>query len=98
LHRPENVEARTNCKSDPVFARKLFAQLGGFCLEEELAPDEANPIVPIPNLTEFRVFEATDMMPRDELVTLVLPSRDRPLPETTKIDTSDIYRCTWQPW
>jgi len=98
LHRPENKSAREKCKSDPAFARNLFAQLGGFCLEEELAPDECNPIAPIPKETEFRVFEATDMFPRDKMVTLVLPPPDKPLGETAKIDIGDIYKCTWDPW
>jgi hypothetical protein len=98
LHKPENASVREKCKTDPAYARSLFAQQGGFCLEEELTPDESNPIVPIPKQTEFRVFEATDMFPRDRLVTLVLPSRDKPLPETAKIDIGDIYRCTWIPW
>src|SRR5689334_19645676 len=47
LHRAENVQAREKCKIDPVYARSLFAELGGFCLAEELTADEANPIVPI---------------------------------------------------
>ena len=64
LHRPETAEAREKCKSDPGYARMLFAQQGGFCLEEELTPDESNPIVPIPHQTDFRVFEETDMFPR----------------------------------
>jgi hypothetical protein len=98
LHRPENVEMREKCKSDPAYARTVFAQQGGFCLEEELTPHEANPIVPIPTQTEFRVFEATDMFPRDRLVTLVLPPRDKTLPEPAKIDIGEIYRCTWEPW
>jgi len=98
LHRPERAEAREKCKSDPGYARLLFAQQGGFCLEEELTPDESNPIVPIPQQTEFRVFEATDMFPRDRLVALVLPPRDKPLPEIAKIDVGDVYRCTVIPW
>jgi hypothetical protein len=98
LHRPENAQAREKCKGDPAFARNLFAQQGGFCLEEELTPDEANPIAPIPKQTEFRVFESTDMFPRDRLVTLVLPPADKVLPETAKIDTGEIYRCTWVLW
>ena len=98
LHRPENTQVRQKCKDDPAYARTLFAQLGGFCLEEELAPNEANPIVPIPKQTEFRVFEEKDMFPRDRLVTLVLPPPDKILPETAKIDVGEIYRCTWMPW
>jgi hypothetical protein len=98
LHRPENSEARDKCRSDSAYARILFAQMGGFCLEEELTADESNPIVPIPKQTEFRVFEATEMFPRDRLVTLVLPPADKPLPETAKIDVGEVYRCTWIPW
>lgn len=98
LHRPENVQAREKCKGDPTYARNLFAQQGEFCLEEELTPDEANPIVPIPKHTEFRVFETTDMFPRDRLVTLVLPPAEKPLPELAKIDIDEVYRCTWSPW
>ena len=98
LHRPENIEAREKCKDDSAYARTLFAKLGGFCLEEELTPDEANPIIPIPNHTEFRIFEVKDMFPRDRLVTLVLPPPDKILPETAKIDIDEIYRCTWWPW
>jgi hypothetical protein len=98
LHRPENAPARERCKTDPVYARTLFAQQGGFCLEEEITSDGSNPISPIPKQTEFRVFEATDMLPRDRLVTLVLPPPDKPLPETATIDISEIYRCTWFPW
>lgn len=98
LHKPENLNAREKCKSDPAYARTLFAQLGGFCLQEELTPDEANPIVPIPKQAEFRVFEATEMFPRDRLVTLVLPPLDKALLEPGKIDVGEVYRCTWQPW
>lgn len=98
LHRPENAEAREKCKSDPVFARNLFAKQGGFCLEEEITSDEANSIVSIPKNVEFRVFESTEMFPRDRLVTLVLPPRDKELPDPAKIDVGDVYRCTWQPW
>src|SRR3981081_2021807 len=81
LHRPENAQAREKCKGDPAFARNLFAQQGGFCLEEELTADEANPIAPIPKQTEFRVFESTDMFPRDRLVTLFLLPPDKKLAE-----------------
>jgi hypothetical protein len=98
LHKPENAQVREKCKGDPAYARTLFAQVGGFCLEEELTADESNPIVPIPKHTEFRVFEATDMFPRDRLVTLVLPPADKILPETSKIDFGEVYRCTWVAW
>jgi hypothetical protein len=98
LHKPENAQAREKCKNDPAYARTLFAQLGGLCLEEELTPDEANPIVPIPKQTEFRVFESTDISTRDRLVTLVLPPKDKMLPEPAKIDIEDVYRCTWVIW
>ena len=99
LHKPENAQVREKCKNDPAFARALFAQQGDFRLEEEFAPDEANGIAPIPKQTEFRVFEATDMFPRDGLVNLVLPPADKLLPEDpAKIDISEVYRCTWDPW
>lgn len=98
LHQPENNQTRKKCKDDSAYARTLFAQLGGFCLEEELTPDEANPIVPIPKQTEFRIFEGEDMFPRDRLVTLVLPPADSILPDAAKIDIGDVYRCTWIPW
>jgi hypothetical protein len=98
LHRPENAQAREKCKGDPAYARMLFAQQGGFCLEEELPADESKSIVPIPKHTEFRVFEEHEMFPRDKLVTMVLPPADRILPETSKIDPGDVYRCTWVLW
>ena len=98
LHRPENAQAREKCKTDPAYARILFAQQGGFRLEEETTPAETKPVVPIPKQTEFRVFEENEMFPRDKLVALVLPPIDRILPETAKIDPDDVYRCTWPLW
>lgn len=98
LHRPENAHVREKCKSDPAYARTVFAEQGGFCLEEELAADEIQPIVPIPRRTEFRVFEENEMFPRDRLVALVLPPAESILPETSKIDPSEVYRCTWVLW
>jgi len=98
LHRPENAQVREKCKSDPAYARRIFAEQGGFCLEEELADAQADPIVPIPKWTEFRVFEENEMFPRDRLVALVLPPVETILPDTPKIDPGDIYRCTWVLW
>jgi hypothetical protein len=86
LHKPENAQVREKCKNDPAYARTVFAEQGGFSPEA------------IPRETEFKVFESTEMLPRDRLVTLVLPSVDKPLPDPTRIDVGEIYRCTWLPY
>ena len=94
LHKPENAQEREKCKNDPAYARTVFADQGGFPLEEDAAP---GGIVPIPKETEFKVLESKDMFPRDKLVTLVLPPADKPL-DPDKIDVPEVYRCTWVPY
>jgi hypothetical protein len=105
LHDPANLEVRKQCTirkdtTDPTAAyakaKKVFAEQGGFVREEDVTSDQ-DPKKAIPKAVEFRVYEETDILPRDNLVTMVLPRPDQPLPNLS-VDVRDVYRCTWSPW
>ena len=107
LHDPANIQDRLDCtiklsnETDPTAAykkaRELFADKGGFVREESYAPGTA-PKEAIPAAVQFRVYEETELIPRDNLVTLVLPRPDQPLPTGTSFKVMKYYRCTWTPW
>jgi hypothetical protein len=78
-------------------ARKIFADQGHYVKEEDYDPGQA-PKEAIPRAVEFRVYEETDMLPRDHLVTIVLQRPDEPLPTGSLFDARKYYRCTWSPW
>lgn len=93
LHNPANAQDRKDCTitmanvNNPSLAyakaKEIFAREGGFAT--------------IPSAVEFRVYES-DLLPRDNLVTIVLPRPDIPLPTGPSFDASMIYRCTWTPY
>jgi hypothetical protein len=97
LHQPENAAQRARCKRDPAYARDLFARLGLFYKEEDAQPSGSS-LTAIPRHTRFAIFDADEIVPRDLLVTLVLPRTDKPLPATKKIDPTEIWRCTYWPY
>jgi hypothetical protein len=94
LHNPANAQDRKDCTittsnvNNPASAyakaKEIFAREGGFAT--------------IPSSVEFRVYESTDLMPRDNLVTIVLPRPDIPLPTGPSFDASIVWRCTWTPY
>ena len=96
LHDPKNAADRAKCKANSDDAKRLFASLGHFYVEgDKRAPgDEA--LTAIPKATNFVVYEADEIPPRDALVTLVLPSEHKPLP--AELDPDAVYRCTWIAW
>jgi hypothetical protein len=105
LHDPVNLQVREGCTiaqetTNPgaayAKAKDVFAKQGGFVKEEDF-PAGSAPKEAIPKIVEFRVYEE-DIYPRDNLVTIVLPRRDQPLPTGASFDVTDIYRCTWSPW
>jgi hypothetical protein len=51
----------------------------------------------IPDDVEVRVYEE-DRLPRDRLVTIVLPPLGSTLPTWPRWDVFQYYRCTWSPW
>jgi hypothetical protein len=93
LHNPAHAQDRRDCtitmanvnNPSPAYAKakEIFMREGGFAT--------------IPAEVEFRVYE-NDLMPRDNLVTIVLPRPDIPLPTGPSFDASLIYRCTWTPY
>jgi hypothetical protein len=97
LHQPENAAQRARCKRDPAYARDLFAKLGLFYREEDIQPSGTS-LTAIPRHTRFAVFDGDEIVPRDLLVTLVLPRSDKPLPESKRIDPTEIWRCTYSPY
>jgi hypothetical protein len=97
LHQPENAAQKARCKRDPEYARDLFAKLGRFFKEEDVQPN-GTPLAAIPRHTRFVVFDADEVVPRDLLVTFVLPRSDKPLPPSKQIDPTEIWRCTWTPY
>lgn len=107
LHNPANAQDRNDCtirtenahNPFPVYAKakEVFAREGGFTIEEDFPPGRA-PEEAIPAAVEFRVYEERERFPRDNLVTLVLPRPDMPLPTGPSFKVSKYYRCTWTPW
>jgi len=106
LHDPANQAVRNQCTITSnttnfaaayEMAKRVFAQQGGFVREEDYAQGQA-PKQAIPSAVEFRVYEELEMIPRDNLVTIVLPRPDQPLPIGQAFDVFAIYRCTWSPW
>jgi ABC-type glycerol-3-phosphate transport system substrate-binding protein len=89
LQKPENQGDRNRCKSDRPFAKKLFADKGGFEIGGSVPDDKK-----IPEKMEFRVYEEKDTKQRDEdLGVMVLPAKPQ-----TPVDVSQVWRCTWEDW
>ncbi len=84
-----NGALRARCIKYPIVARKTFADLGGFQLEENLPGP--NPAA-IPIEAEFRVFDGRSL-DREKVVVLVL---DRPPQEIP--DPDRIWQCTYYPY
>jgi hypothetical protein len=94
LDDPKNDGERQNCKKDSDTARKLFARLGEFYLEEDGAPAGFDPI---PLTTKFYVFDDDPHDKRDTMVTIVLPNRGA-LPIEAEFEATRAYRCTYEPY
>jgi len=93
-----NIDDRKLCTTLPHSpaakkrAREIFAQVGHFYREEN--HDAPQDFKPIPEATEFRIYEADK---RDDLVTIVLPPQDE-LPPISLFVARDYYRCTYWPY
>jgi hypothetical protein len=88
---------RTKCTTDSNYAKKLFAQIGRFSLEED--PGRDTELMPIPTETKFDIFDFDPVTERDKLVTMVLPPRDKKIALLRQRGAvAEIYRCTWPPW
>jgi hypothetical protein len=81
-------------------AKRLFAQLGHFYLEEELPANAPPELKPIPAKTKFLVYESDPHVTRDELVTLVLPPRISENGEAKQppFEATNVFRCTYWPY
>lgn len=89
-------DERELCKRNSTDARKLFARLGEFYLEENHnAPPGFDPI---PTRTVFHVYDDTPWKIRDEdRVTIVLPNQGQLKPEP-EFAPMDHWRCTYPPY
>ncbi len=97
LDDPSHNDERERCKDDPDEARKLFARLGEFYLEEDLPPDAPPDMKPIPKTTRFWVYDEDPKEKRDGLVMIVLPNRGE-LPLGNEFEPTRYYRCTYDPY
>src|SRR3954467_12700621 len=92
----EHPDIRQKCCDDPQEAKRQFAIVGQFYLEDEPLPDQPSndgSLTPIPKIVNFRVYDTNDQS-RQNSVVLVLPSATgRPTQEPT-----DIWIAAWQPW
>jgi hypothetical protein len=89
LQKPENQGDRDRCRTDRAFAKKLFADKGGFEIEGSV-PDEKK----IPKKMEFRVYEETNTKQRDEdLGVMILPAAPQ-----GEVDVNQVWICTWSDW
>lgn len=96
IMKPKNKSKRDACVKDPKQARKIFAEIAQFYLEEDLkAPIAPSGETAIPKDVEFRIFEAKDLDSRGKLVTLVL--RDPPATPKSKAKTSKAKKETVDP-
>jgi hypothetical protein len=84
---------RERCKKDRWYAKTYFAE-NWFYLEGD---PQAGNFATIPAEVEFRVYEIDPPAQRDDLVTIVLPSDDAPLPlpDHRCRGIEDVWRCTW---
>lgn len=92
---PNNAEIRERCCRYGHYARRLFAKIGQYYLEEDLPPGQSPPepeLKPIPAGVEFHVFNFEDAA-KDDHVVLLLPERGTPTP-----DPVEVWRCSWMPW
>ncbi|MEY2507666.1 MAG: hypothetical protein QOH01_1995 [Verrucomicrobiota bacterium] len=84
---------------DPDHARRMFAEWGGFYLEENAPADEEYR--GIPKTTVFKCYEQQEGRPeRDEQVILVLPSLDLSGRSNESYDqeVAKVWRCTYIPY
>lgn len=96
LDDPAHAGERDACKNNSDIAKKLFAKLGSFYVEGDPVQPGDEGKAPIPKKTAFYVLEDDERLPRDSMVTLVLPSRQTPL--DPNLTAESVYRCTWNPW
>lgn len=107
-HLDGNRDARAACLNDPAAARKMLANMGDFCLEENLpAGSEVEPIptaLPVffyedpslaPTGTKVNTVKVAETGNTDNLVLIVLPAK---LPPPAEFDPTEVWRCTYQPW
>ncbi len=89
-----NKDLADKCINDSDEARRTFAQLGDFYLEEAM-PANADPSkAPIGKDVEFRVFPK-DVAARDKLVVLVLRT---PGEQFEPPDPDGVWACTYDPY
>jgi hypothetical protein len=91
LFEPGN-EADRKKATDPkerLFAKELFARLGGFEIEGSTTDE-----VKIPSKMEFRVYEDNPTQQRDaDVGIMVLPDKLE-----TPVDVGQVWRCSWDDW
>jgi hypothetical protein len=88
---------RQRCLTDPAYARTSFAK-GWFYLEED--PNRDKNFKPVPQGTEFRVYNEDEKDRRQKLVTIVLPadSAQLPLPARMIKPAEAVWKGTWFPY
>ena len=94
---PRNVGEREECRRNNAFARECFAR-DWFYLEEDRNRDPQYR--PIPQDTEFRVYNDEEKDRRAKLVTLVLPPDDVPFPLSSRLmlPAEDVWKGAWFPY
>jgi hypothetical protein len=88
---------RQKCLADPAYARKSFAK-DRFYLAED--PNRDKNFIPIPEKTEFRVYNEDEKERRQNLVTIVLPADNEtlPLPARQIKPAEAVWKGTWFPY
>lgn len=93
---PTNAKIRQKCLEDPAEAKRQFATIGEFYLEDEQLPNPPpndGTKLPIPKTVQFKVYDAADPK-RQDLVVLVLPSKRG----GDSQEATDIWIAAWDPW
>jgi hypothetical protein len=90
---PANAAERERCKKDRWYAKTCFAK-DWFYLEGDPA---AGAFETIPSGVEFRVYEVDPPDKRDDMVIIILPKDNVPLPipDHKVRGIEDVWRCTW---
>jgi hypothetical protein len=93
----EDPTERQKCLTDPAYARKSFAK-DRFYLQED--PNRDPNYTPIPQDTEFRVYNEDEKDRRQKLVTIVLPGDGIPLPLPARLikPAEAVWKGTWFPY
>lgn len=89
-----NKDERQKCCSSPRYAKRKFAEWGGFLIEGATPPPG---IEPIPKNTKFLVHRhGSNRLRRDKRVVIVLPWESGD--ETEKLLDVGLWRCSYTPY